>query len=120
MFLCNFHNARLLQIQIVFKMNGRSGKATNLQLNKLLNYIFAKIIFYSLKFYTFIFNTFISQNELFPFFVIKRMVFLVQICYDFCSVPFNCLRGYCFAKDHIFEVEFSIAFHLLFLPSTYS
>lgn len=101
-------------------MNGRRGKATNLQLNKLLHCIFAKIILYGLKFYTLICNVFISQNEQFLVFVIKRMAFLVQICQDFGNVPFDYLIGYCFAKDHIFQVAFSIAFHLLLLPSAYS
>lgn len=37
----------------------------------------------------------------------------VQIYQDFGNVLFNCLIGCCFAKDHIFQMAFSTAFHLL-------
>lgn len=46
-------------------------------------------------------------------FIIKRMTVLVQICQDFGNVLLNCLIGCCFAKDHIFQMAFSTAFHLL-------
>lgn len=54
-----------------------------------------------------------KMSYFFIVFIIRITTALVQIWQDFGNTLFNHLIGCCFAKDHIFQMAFSMAFHLL-------